>query len=308
MLMLLKWCVYAWLWACHMLCCMCHSLQPDTTISAYTYERTLVMEQRNELLRQMKQTERSRRSTMQHLLVKSFSRKEIPIFTPLSPTDISIAVPQFPAPQATVSQATPTKEAVTEGDALSIGELSVEPRLLGVAESEPHEPRLLGVTETKPRGQHLIDLSSPQPHDEDKTSLPRSPQRRESAPTRNHPHSSSPPLRASLLSHGSSKASLPSHGSSKASLPSRGSTPSKTSSRKPSPPTRVRKDSDSSSDSSCPEEQSVRTPLLDGEVPTVTLPVTTQPTIGSYDHMFTDGVAEDEIPLGGTADTINHQP
>lgn len=245
------------------------------------------MEQRNELLRQMKLTERSRRGTMQNLLARSFSRKEIPIFTPLSPTDISIAVPQFPQATPTVSQATPTKQAVTEGDALSIGELSVEPRLLGVAENET-------------RGQQLIDLSSPQPHHEEETSLPSShspPSRRESAPTRDPPRSSSPPLRASL----------PSHGSSKASLPSRGSTPSKASSRKPSPPTRVRKDSASSSDSSCPEEQSVRTPLLDGEVPTVTLPVITQPTIASYDHLFTDGVGE-EIPLGGTADTINNQP
>ena len=70
---------------------------------------------------------------------------------------------------------------------------------------------------------------------------------------------------------------------------------------------RERKVSESSSDDSCPEEQSVRTPLLDGEAPS-NLPVNVQPSIKHYDTMFTGKEGEDEIPLGGTADSLSHHP
>ena len=60
-------------------------------------------------------------------------------------------------------------------------------------------------------------------------------------------------------------------------------------------------------ESSCPEEQSVHTPLLDGE-PEVTLPVNIlQPSIKHYDDIFRDQCGDD-IPLGGTAGTLINQP
>jgi hypothetical protein len=52
----------------------------------------------------------------------------------------------------------------------------------------------------------------------------------------------------------------------------------------------------------------VRTPLLEHEVPPIILPTITQPSIRRYDDMFSERVGEDEIPLGGTADSINNQP
>lgn len=72
--------------------------QPDTDISAYTYERTLIMEQRNEMLQKMRMTEKQKRGDVQHLLARSFSTRQMSIpAAPSSPAgEISIPVPQLP--------------------------------------------------------------------------------------------------------------------------------------------------------------------------------------------------------------------
>ena len=258
-------------------------MQPDTSISAYTYERTLVMEQRNEFLKQMNMTDRQKRGDVQHLLSRSFSRKSIPTFTPLDPgsppADITIQVPQFPpyggmGGGATNKSSTPPSHA----DNISIGDLSVEPRVLGGK-----------VEEGDVRGkEELIDLSSPvpplSPEDENITLHPA--ERKPSIPmTASPPNRYSAPLRTTPPAGGRGNSpTTPSHNGG-----------------------RVRKDSGSSSDESCPEEQSVRTPLLEGE-PATTLPVMNQPSIKHYDDMFAEKNGEEEIPLGGTADSLVNQP
>lgn len=234
------------------------------------------MEQRNEFLKQMKMTDRQKRGDVQHLLSRSFSRKSIPNFTPLNPTsppaDITIEVPQFPigGPAVTKSASPPT-----HADNVSIGDLSVEPRVLGGAQ---------GGEQPLDNKNELIDLSSPSPPSPDqevvveiKASVPRDtppPPKQYSAPFK-----TSPPAGR----RGSSPAT-PNHGVG-----------------------RKRKDSGSSSDESCPEEQSVRTPLLEGE-PATTLPVMNRPSIKHYDDMFAEKTEEEEIPLGGTADSLANQP
>ena len=54
-------------------CLSLHPLQPNTDISAYTYERTLIMEQRNDILQMMRMSEKQKRGDVQHLLARSFS-------------------------------------------------------------------------------------------------------------------------------------------------------------------------------------------------------------------------------------------
>ena len=71
---------------------------------------------------------------------------------------------------------------------------------------------------------------------------------------------------------------------------------------------RQRKDSSSSSDSSCPEALSVRTPLLDEQIGAVSPPIIPRPSsLKRYDDIFRGG-SEEEIPLGGTADTLVSHP
>ena len=55
------------------------------------------MEQRNEMLRNMRLSERQKKGDVQHLLSRSFSQRG---FSNLQspPADISISVPQFPIP------------------------------------------------------------------------------------------------------------------------------------------------------------------------------------------------------------------
>lgn len=195
------------------------------------------MEQRNEMLRQMKMSDREKRGDVQHILSKSFSRKSFASIPLSSPAEVTIPVPTL-SPNA---QATPTRVTIREvsPEIQSIGELSVEPRVAGAAE--------------------LIDLTTPSPTTE----------QQRAGPTQAGP---------SLSNTSHSK--------------------------------KTRRDSDSSSDSE-PEEQSVRTPLLEGgeggEAP-ATLPIMTQPSIKRYDDMFSERTGEDEIPLGGTADSLVNQP
>lgn len=239
-----------------------------------------MMEQRNELLKQMKMTDRQKKGDVQHLLSRSFSRKSIPtLLMPSSPpAEISFAVPQLPT-QATpvrggASLSTPPPPTIAEADeTVSIGELSVEPRVLGSRQE---------------RGVELIDLSSPQPTVE----------------AYSPPIEEDVPLEPAVIARGSDSP----HETRRSSLPAGGGAPWRTTPpRSKTPPKQERRDSDSSSDDSCPEEQSVRTPLLDGEAP-ATLPVNTQPSIRHYDAMFAEKKGEDEIPLGGTADTLYNHP
>lgn len=99
--------------------------QPNNDISAYTHERTLIMEQRNEMLRKMRLSERQKRGDIQHILSRSFSQRGFSV--PLSPpADISIPVPQFPVPPTVTEEPIPADK-----DTVSIGELSIEPRVAG---------------------------------------------------------------------------------------------------------------------------------------------------------------------------------
>lgn len=102
-------------------------LQPDTDISAYTYERTLIMEQRNEMLKNMRMSKKQRKGDVQHLLARSFSTRQMSMqqtnpLTPMSPPgEISIPVPQFPRIH------TDPQPPTTSSAALSLAEVTVEP-------------------------------------------------------------------------------------------------------------------------------------------------------------------------------------
>jgi len=207
--------------------------QPDNDISAYTYERTLIMEQRNEMLKQMRLTRRERRGEVQQLISRSFSRRHMSADSP--PREISVPVPQAQSLEQR-SHSSPGVQAVSDvtklSDTVSVGDLSVEPRVAGL-------PRVhLDSSGTEGGDMTTEEVLTPFP---------------------------------SAISQ-------------------------------------ERRDSVSSSDSSCPEEQSVRTPLLEEQLGTVKPPIIPRPsTLHRYDEMFRGG-SEEEIPLGGTADTLVTQP
>jgi len=211
-----------------------HTFQPDNDISAYTYERTLIMEQRNEMLKQMRLTQRERRGEVQHILSRSFSRRRMGS-AGSPPRDISIPVPQsqpFQPPVRSHSNPGPTlaSDVTQPPDTISVGELSVEPRVIGLPQVSVSSPEREGRDE-------------PAAEEED-----------------------IPPVVS-----------------------------------------RQRRDSSSSSDSSCPEALSVRTPLLDEQLGAVSPPIIPRPTsLKRYDEIFRG--SEEEIPLGGTADTLISQP
>ena len=75
------------------------------------------MEQRNEMLRNMRLSERQKKGDVQHLLSRSFSQRG---FSNLQspPADISIPVPQFPIPPTIHVEKTKDDEKET----VSIGE------------------------------------------------------------------------------------------------------------------------------------------------------------------------------------------
>ena len=130
-----------------------HPLYPNTDISAYTYEWTLIMEQCNDMLQMMRLSEKQKREDVQHLVTRSFSTKQISMPThsdhlamPTSPPgEISISVPEWPRVRPSVSAhfthsaasahttTSPLSHTATveEVDTISVGELSVEPRIAG---------------------------------------------------------------------------------------------------------------------------------------------------------------------------------
>lgn len=78
------------------------------------------MEQRNEMLRNMRLSERQKKGDVQHLLSRSFSQRGFGnIQSP--PADISIPVPQFPIPP-TINEEKAAKDDAEEK--VSIGESS----------------------------------------------------------------------------------------------------------------------------------------------------------------------------------------
>lgn len=191
------------------------------------------MEQRNEMLKQMRLTRRERRGEVQQLISRSFSRRHMSADSP--PREISVPVPQAQSLEQR-SHSSPGVQAVLDvtklSDTVSVGDLSVEPRVAGV-------PRVhLDSSGTEGGDMTTEEVLTPFP---------------------------------SAISQ-------------------------------------ERRDSVSSSDSSCPEEQSVRTPLLEEQLGTVKPPIIPRPsTLHRYDEMFRGG-SEEEIPLGGTADTLVTQP
>ena len=235
------------------------------------------------MLKQMRLTDRQKRGDVQHLLARSFSRKGF-TNTALSPSgDVSIPVPQI-FRQATL----PPQEAPVDGDALdsvSIGELSIEPRVIG-----PSDSNLASVT--SPQSQTTsVSVTLEDPAIVDSVSLNQSNivfqvpsvPRLSPPPSSLHRQSSPPPPDTVEIENVGPE----------------------------EPPRRTRKDSLSSSESdSCPEEQSVRTPLLETQpAPAVTtLPTNSVPSIKKYDEMFAPQTVEEEIPLGGSAENLRNQP
>ena len=191
------------------------------------------MEQRNEMLKQMRLTQRERRGEVQHIVSRSFSRRRMAsVGSP--PRDISIPVPQSQPvrpPARSHSNPGPTlaSDVTQPPDTISVGELSVEPRVIGLPQ---------------------VSVTSPEREGRDEPAA----------------EEDIPPVVS-----------------------------------------RQRRDSSSSSDSSCPEALSVRTPLLDEQLGAVSPPIIPRPTsLKRYDEIFRG--SEEEIPLGGTADTLISQP
>lgn len=212
------------------------------------------------MLQQMNLTSRQKRGDVQHLLARSFSVKNLPPVPLGSPTagtgggdlpkEISFRVPQFAGPghpSSSRKQPSSLPALVETAETVSIGELSVEPCVLGGGAEEKEEE------EGESKGQ-LIGVSSPF-----------------------HPvlEGEDFPDEAGIAS-----ALKEEHRTSRLS---------------------------SSSSSSCTEEQSVRTPLLETDEPS-TMPVLSKPGVKHYDQMFSEKPIEDEIPLGGTADNLTSQP
>ena len=233
------------------------------------------------MLKQMRLTNRQKKGDVQHLLARSFSRKVMTV-EPTSPSqEVSIAVPQiYRSP--TPPMHNPSNEEREKQDNVSIGELSTEPRIIGPSDNS-----------------HQLDPSSP-------LEIAASPDK----PVRQRNSSSN---QSSEEIHITSRSTpSPKHSTRHKSSPT-GKSGSRESLQKPSSK-QSRRDSLSSSDSdSCPEEQSVRTPLLDtpdapGTHVVTTLPTNSAPSIKRYDEMFAPKREEEEIPLGGSAENLVHKP
>lgn len=236
------------------------------------------MEQRNEMLKKMRLTNRQKKGDVQHMLSRSFSRKAIPT-TPLSPPgEIFIPVPQFsPAESSSPikQQSSPSK---SQDDAISVGELSIEPRVAGSG-SALVDMASLSPTQEQPLP--TVSVSAPQPLMDLDTP--------------------SPPPATLIVGGGDKSSSITMEFGTGNNIDTQGppiGTPPIT--RRP------RKDSSSSSGSSCPEDQAVLSPLLEEPVTSssapTTLPVNSQPSIKRYDDMFK---AADQMDLGATAASIS---
>ena len=93
------------------------------------------MEQRNEMLKQMRLTKRQKRGEVQHLIARSFSKRVIDLPPSSPPGEISIPVPIL-HPSHSDSKARSPSPSPNPGqkvgvDVISIGDLSLEPRAVG---------------------------------------------------------------------------------------------------------------------------------------------------------------------------------
>ena len=118
------------------------------------------MEQRNEMLRNMRLSERQKKGDVQHLLSRSFSQRGFSGYLS-PPPNVSIPVPQFPVPptitEEEISSPKHFLKGAVEKDAVSIGELSVEPRVAGAFASALNQGESASASETK-SGEILVQL------------------------------------------------------------------------------------------------------------------------------------------------------
>ena len=101
------------------------------------------MEQRNEMIKQMRLTKRQKRGEVQHLIARSFSRRNFDLTTPSSPPgEISIQVPVLNNTHSNPKPRSPSPPGEREAvDAVSIGDLSLEPRVAGTVSVTVEEDR-----------------------------------------------------------------------------------------------------------------------------------------------------------------------
>lgn len=100
------------------------------------------MEQRNEMLKQMRMTERQKKGDVQHLLARSFSTRQMSTTLPPSspPGEISIPVPRLPRvhfehPPTSVSAATTLSDVTMEtGNSNNLIPMTTITEEIGIAE------------------------------------------------------------------------------------------------------------------------------------------------------------------------------
>lgn len=118
------------------------------------------MEQRNEMLKNMRLSERQKKGDVQHLLSRSFSQRGFSGYLS-PPADVSIPVPAFPIPTAINEEEDPSAEHSSNDpaskDTVSISELSVEPRVAGGIASALNQGDNFDTNETR-RGGILVQL------------------------------------------------------------------------------------------------------------------------------------------------------
>ena len=130
------------------------------------------------MLHQMKMTDRQKRGDVQHLLARSFSVKNLPSSPLHSPTggglpgEIFIPVPQL-LRQSSSSKgqgvSLPTLQEKAEEDIVSIGELSVEPGVAGVARQQDQDDggeKLAGSFETNGHRNNRSSSASTPPEEQ----------------------------------------------------------------------------------------------------------------------------------------------
>ncbi len=106
------------------------------------------------MIKQMRLTNRQKKGDVQHLLARSFSRREIITVPSSPPQDLTFAVPQF---KYSLSPGENEKKA----DQVSLDELSIEPRMIGPSDAFSGDSPTRGITTTT--ADVIIEQSSLQP-------------------------------------------------------------------------------------------------------------------------------------------------
>ena len=136
------------------------------------------MEQRNQLLDQMKLTARQKRGDVQHLLGRSFSvgHAPPPSFqrSQSDVQEISIPVPHRRQTSPTTAIKQMTSPIAEEEETVSIGELSVEPRVLGEPRVAAEEPvQLIDLSSYPTKEEESLDKKEEEEEDGGVVSAPR---------------------------------------------------------------------------------------------------------------------------------------